>query len=273
MGGTYLKYSVVIGMVCILLLLALNIQVLGAIQLMGVTINSDGIVMVNTNITVAEGLNQVSLPIEPIPETITIKQDGKDIPPIYYKGTLIIPVEKAGTVRVEYLANVSVHGGKIVLGIGNVDVILKVMKGVVLLSMPDNVIEAKTKNGILILRFTGPTEISYTITKPPAEEIPETQLQFPMLPFPIWMILLSILAIIIIIIAIIFLRRKPKELGHLDKAILDILREKGGKALQTELITELKIPKTTLWRHVKKLEALGYIEIEQIGRVNVIKLK
>ena len=33
------------------------------------------------------------------------------------------------------------------------------------------------------------------------------------------------------------------------------------------------IPRTTLWRRVKKLSKLGYVEIKKIGRSSVIRLR
>ena len=239
-------------------------------QVVMVTIGSDGIANIELNATVAAGLNQILLPIEPIPETINVMQDGKSIPPIYYNRTLIIPAEENGTVTIKYIANVTVLGGKITLEVGKADVILKVMKGVILLSLPENIIEAQTKNGMLIIRFIGPAKISYTITKAPTTA-PETTVTPPAIPW--WLIVIPICVVIVVILVFVFLRRGSRELGHLDEAILKVLREKGGKMLQSELVSELGVPKTTLWRHVKKLEALGYVEVERIGRVNVVKLK
>lgn len=270
MYSSYLKYGTLIATIYILCSMIIAIHVYGAIQVVNIIINSDGIANVYANATLTEGLNRVLLPIEPVPETIVVKQNGRDIPPIYYNGTLIIPLETAGPVEIRYMANVSVYGGKILLKIGHVNVILKAMRGVVLLSVPENVFEARTENGVLILRFAGPAELSYTIAGPPTVP-PETKMPFPAFPFPIWMALLPIF--IIVIVVLLYRRRRLRGLGYLDKAILEALRDKGGKALQTELISELKVPKTTLWRHVRKLEALGYVEIEQIGRVNIIKLK
>ncbi len=64
-----------------------------------------------------------------------------------------------------------------------------------------------------------------------------------------------------------------EALSDLDKAILTKLAEKGGSALQSELQKELGTPKTTLWRHIKKLEKLGYVEIVKEGTFNRIILK
>jgi uncharacterized membrane protein len=58
------------------------------------------------------------------------------------------------------------------------------------------------------------------------------------------------------------------ELDETDKLILDTLVKHGGSMLQSELLRDTGLPKTTLWRHVRKLERLGYIRIVREGRVN-----
>ncbi len=58
------------------------------------------------------------------------------------------------------------------------------------------------------------------------------------------------------------------ELDETDKLILGTIDEHGGSMLQSELLRETGLPKTTLWRHVRKLERLGYIKIVREGRAN-----
>jgi len=240
-------------------------------QVVEVTIRSDGVVSVEMNVTVSVGINHIKLPIEPIPESINVVEDGKNIPPIYYNKTIVIPIEKSGTAIITYIANVTIKGGKATIEIGSAEVVLKVMKGIVLLSIPKNVNEFKTIDNTIVINFLGPAELSYTIAKSkPAPSAPATARYFPM--FPWWIPVISIAAIVIIISIYVSTRRRHSRLDHLDRDILDVLRKKGGKALQSELMNELDIPKTTLWRHVKRLEALGYVKIEKVGRVNVVEL-
>ena len=58
------------------------------------------------------------------------------------------------------------------------------------------------------------------------------------------------------------------ELDDTDRLILGAIDEHGGSMLQSELLRETGLPKTTLWRHVRKLERLGYIKIVREGRAN-----
>ena len=265
----YLKTAALAIVLSISFILGIVISGYGANQNVVITINNDGVVSVHMNISVNRGLNHILLPVKPIPETINVYEGGKDIIPIYSNMTLIIPVEKAGVADIKYVANATAVGGKAVFEVGAANVILRVMKGVILLSLPDNVSEVHTEDGVLVLSFTGPCEISYTLSE--VSKSKNISTITPMFPLQY---LLPILAVIIVVIIIyLFISRRPRDLDSVDRDILELLRRKGGKALQTELMTELRIPKTTLWRHVKRLEELGYIEVEKIGRVNIVKLR
>jgi len=66
---------------------------------------------------------------------------------------------------------------------------------------------------------------------------------------------------------------QPRGLDDVDRRILEKLREHGGSMLQSQLLRETGLPKTTLWRHVQKLEKMGYIEVVREGRSNRLVLK
>jgi len=54
--------------------------------------------------------------------------------------------------------------------------------------------------------------------------------------------------------------------------IIKTLEKKGGSAFQSELQRAIPIPKTTLWRHIKKLERMGIVRIEKVGNQNRVVL-
>jgi len=223
------------------------------------------------NTTLSKGLNKIDLPVSPIPETIVVEVDDQRITPIYYNHTLVIPANREAMAYISYTANVSVIGGKMILKIGSAEVLLKVASNIVLLSLPDNIEEAHTEDGTIVLRFTGPTEISYTV----AEKTGKPRGNIPVYPSNIpWLYIGGgVIALAIILSLILYMRRRPRGLDSTDRAIIEYLRRRGGQALQSKIMNELKIPKTTLWRHVKRLEREGYVTIEQVGRVNIVKLR
>jgi len=68
-------------------------------------------------------------------------------------------------------------------------------------------------------------------------------------------------------------RGKIRELTEDEREIVDYIREKGGKILEAELREKFShIPRTTLWRIVRRLEKKGIIRVKKIGLQNFIEL-
>ncbi|NPA96367.1 MAG: winged helix-turn-helix transcriptional regulator [Crenarchaeota archaeon] len=63
------------------------------------------------------------------------------------------------------------------------------------------------------------------------------------------------------------------ELSPLDRDIISIIEQNGGSILQSELQKRLGVPKTTLWRHIRKLEKLGIVKVLKEGGYNKIVLE
>jgi uncharacterized membrane protein len=246
-------------------------SVYASIQDVTITVESDGSAWVEMSVSILEGLNTVPLPVRPIPETIKVLRDGTSIPPIYSNMTIVVPSDYPGVVVIRYDVDLEVSGGVISMDVGGYEATLIVGDGIVLLSMPQDILGAETVDGRLRIVFRGPTTISYTLA---AEEVEEAPPPTYLPEFPIWIYLLPILVIVGVVLFFLLRRgSSSNEFDELDRDILEALRRSGGKMLQSELMSELRVPKTTLWRHVKRLERLGYIEINQVGRVNIIILK
>jgi uncharacterized membrane protein len=64
----------------------------------------------------------------------------------------------------------------------------------------------------------------------------------------------------------------PESLDSTDRQILEALKRRGGEALQSELQRELDLPKSTLWRRLRRLESMGYIEVVREGKTNRVRL-
>ena len=58
-----------------------------------------------------------------------------------------------------------------------------------------------------------------------------------------------------------------------DQRVLKYLAEKDGAAFESELRTKFLLPKTTIWRLVKRLEREELVEIRKAGGQNLIKLR
>jgi hypothetical protein len=67
-----------------------------------------------------------------------------------------------------------------------------------------------------------------------------------------------------------------EEKPHLrpeDQDVLRYLADKEGAAFESEIRTKFQLPKTTIWRLVKRLEREELVEIRKAGGQNLIKLK
>ena len=58
-----------------------------------------------------------------------------------------------------------------------------------------------------------------------------------------------------------------------DQEVLKFLAEKEGAAFESEIRSKFQLPKTTIWRLVKRLEREELIEIRKAGGQNLIKLR
>jgi len=58
----------------------------------------------------------------------------------------------------------------------------------------------------------------------------------------------------------------------IDREILRVIRDLGGEAPTTKIQELTGLPKTTLWRRLRKLERIGYIEIHRIGRGSIARI-
>jgi uncharacterized membrane protein len=58
-----------------------------------------------------------------------------------------------------------------------------------------------------------------------------------------------------------------------DKDLLEFLCEKEGVAFESEIRNKFVLPRTSLWRLVKRLEREGLVEVKKIGGQNLIKLR
>ena len=119
----------------------------------------------------------------------------------------------------------------------------------------------------------GELEREFTIKEPPA------------VPFPTeYLILIVAIAIVGGAAGFIFLKRRPvgaekiakerPELREEDREVIQFIAERGGKALEAEIREAFPdLPRTTLWRLVRRLEKMEIVSVRKIGLQNQIELK
>jgi uncharacterized membrane protein len=95
--------------------------------------------------------------------------------------------------------------------------------------------------------------------------------------------IVAVTAVVLSAILIVRRRRGPNvekilkahpELKKEDKEVIEFLAEKGGKAFEAEIREQFPdMPRTSLWRLVRRLERLEIVEIKRIGLENQVALK
>lgn len=67
--------------------------------------------------------------------------------------------------------------------------------------------------------------------------------------------------------------QSEQEMREDDKRLVAFLAQSGGQAFEKDLRKKFLLPRTTMWRAVKRLERQGIIEIEKKDFQNLVKLK
>ncbi|MEN3052299.1 MAG: hypothetical protein ABC606_00680 [Candidatus Methanosuratincola petrocarbonis] len=63
------------------------------------------------------------------------------------------------------------------------------------------------------------------------------------------------------------------QLREEDLKLIEILAENGGEAFESSVREKFDLPKTTLWRMVKRLEKEGFISVEKFAGQNLLKVR
>ncbi|MEM2688096.1 MAG: hypothetical protein QXO47_05755 [Thermoproteota archaeon] len=139
----------------------------------------------------------------------------------------------------------------------------------------------RTKDGVISLDLQpGEWEISYHIpiasSQPPtpgSQSDQKTTQPLPILQTGIIVIAVSVSALVIAF-AVIKGKKGFRGLSGEEAEIVQYLRERGGRALEAELRERFPyIPRTSMWRMIRRLEKKGIVSVRKVGLQNVVELK
>ncbi len=165
-----------------------------------------------------------------------------------------------------------------IISLSNIPTEIKSFDGQTLLTMPE-----------------GRLEVTYTLAVMVPATSP-TPAPTPSSEFEAYWGVLTIAAIIIVVIIFAVFRfwRKPKppaavsekraidvenifrqkpQLRFEDREAVQFIAECGGEAFEKDIRNRLKLPRTTIWRMMQRLEREDIAEIHKIGGENLIRLK
>ena len=141
-----------------------------------------------------------------------------------------------------------------------------------------------SSSGIKLSLYPGQWEISYVLPLMPDDGTDNNGA--PWTPSSIEYLIIAIVAVTAVVISALLLvrrRRGPNvektmkaypQLKKEDKEVIEFLAEKGGKAFEAEIRERFPdMPRTSLWRLVRRLERLDIVEVKKIGLENQVQLK
>jgi uncharacterized membrane protein len=165
----------------------------------------------------------------------------------------------------------------------NLTVLLPENSTIVYLSKMPTAIDTENSKITLSL-FPDYWEISYILPLFPQDG--STDEDGPWTPIPVeYLIAAAVVVAAVFLWAFIFFRRKRgpnvekilkshPQLMQEDRDVIKFLAKKEGKAFEAEIRERFPdIPRTSLWRLVRRLERLEIIEVKKIGLENRVELK
>ena len=141
-----------------------------------------------------------------------------------------------------------------------------------------------SSTGIKLSLASGHWEISYVLPLTSSDGPDDNGAPDATIPWDyIISAVVAVVAVVISIILIIRRRRAPNvkktvkahpQLKKEDTEVLEFLAEKGGQAFEAEIRERFPdMPRTSLWRLVRRLERLEIVEVKKIGLENQVQLK
>jgi len=132
--------------------------------------------------------------------------------------------------------------------------------------------------------YPGQWEISYVLPLTSTDEIDGNGASNTTIS--IYYLIATTITLVAVVFSTIFIIRRRKgpnvkktmkahpHLKKEDKEVIEFLSEKGGQAFEAEIRERFPdMPRTSLWRLVRRLERLEIVEVKKIGLENQVQLK
>ena len=260
------------------------------VESINLTVYRDGLVHVTQRLNVNELSPQVTLPLlsSSIENVIVLDENEMAVDFEISGGNLTVFTLGAESVLVEYdTISLTKKESEVWTLVAdnpyNLTVSLPQNATVVYLSKMPTAIDT-TGTGIKLSLYPDYWEISYVLPLLPQDELNGDA--GPSASFPLeYLIAVVVAAAAVVLSALIVLRRRRgpnvdkilkanPQLKKEDKEVILFLAEKNGKAFEAEIRERFSdMPRTSLWRLVRRLERLEIVEVKKIGLENQVQLK
>ena len=249
----------------------------------------DGLVHVTQSLTVDELTPEITLPLLSSSVENMIILDESQIAVDYQISGKDLTIFTLGvkSISVEYdtIALTSKQAEVWTLMIDNpytLSVFLPQDSTIIYLNMMPTAIDT-SGTGIKLSLYPGQWEISYVLPLLPEDEIKDNGSSWTTIP--IEYLIAAIVAVTAVVLSAILIVRRRKgpnvekilkahpELKKEDREVIEFLAEKDGKAFEAEIRERFPdMPRTSLWRLVRRLERLEIVEVKKIGLENQVEL-
>ncbi|WP_054856696.1 helix-turn-helix domain-containing protein [Vulcanisaeta sp. JCM 16159] len=248
-----------------------------------ITLYSNGTSVVNLNTTLAGEFVTLQLPVQP-QSYVMVLVNGSTTAYMINGTSIIIPVLGTANVSVKYVPKVFIKNNFVGINVSNSTVEIIVPSNILIANMTLSIINMNMTNNELVITARGPGEFLYTIMPTPISTPPKHAPIITTHSYNYGIIIAIIIAIIAISSIFYVLMRKREgergeaisttalNLNEYEKAILNYLRSRGGSAFEVDISKDLGIPRTTVWRSVRRLESIGLVRITKVEGKNMVML-
>lgn len=249
----------------------------------------DGLVSIKQTLNVEELYPQIIIPVlgSSIENMIVLDQNQKAVDYEINNLNLTIYSLGASQISIEYetfaLTNKEAEIWSIIIE-NQYDAKVSLPKNstVVYLSEMPNAIDTQ-ENIITFTLYPNQWEINYLLSPSSTDDTDNGQTDQNLIPIEYFIAILGSMILIIILIFFFRKKRKPNikkifkaypQLSKEDKVVIQFLAENEGRAFEAEIREKFPdLPRTSLWRLVRRLERMEIVEVNKIGLENQVKLK
>ena len=293
-SGWRLVVVIVVALVAMLLVYSASVQSTVSISSTNLSVYRDGLVHVEQNLLIDEFSPQASLNLlsDKVENLIILDQDELAVDYEFTEKNLVIYSLGATQVTVEYDVNTLTSKENEVWTLllnspYGLSVCFPINSSIVYLNGTPNSIDT-TGSQLTLSLDSGQWEISYLLSLVAIDEGGISPADFSqslgMVPIEYLVAVIILLTVASITGFLMFKRkRRPSikkalkvdpNLMKEDRAVLEFLAEKDGKAFEAEIREHFpEMPRTSLWRLIKRLEKLEIVEVKKIGLENQVTLK
>jgi uncharacterized membrane protein len=260
------------------------------VESMNLIVYRDGLVHVTQTLIVSELFPQVTILLlsSSIENVIVLDENAMAVDYEIIRGNLTVFTLGAERVLVEYdTVSLTKKDSEVWTLVAdnpyNLTVSLPQNATVIYLNEMPTAIETSA-TGITLSLYPGYWEISYVVPLLPQDDLNGDEGPSTSLPFEYLIVAIVAVAAVILAALVVIKRRRGPDVDKIlkanpqlkkeDKDVILFLAEKEGKAFEAEIRERFPdMPRTSLWRLVRRLERLEIVEIKRIGLENQVQLK